>query len=71
MPYKFQPNIPSRSRANGKFISFAIFSNSGHLEFSTILYFIILQCWILIMLHMKFEIHGLVGWLVVLDFMAL
>ena len=31
---KFQPNIPSRSRENGGFNSFAIFSNGGHLEFN-------------------------------------
>ena len=32
---KFQPNIPSRSGENDDFITFAIFSNGGHLEFST------------------------------------
>ena len=55
---KVQPNIPSRSGENGDFISFAIFSNGGHLEFPTRLNFIILKSWSLIMLHMKFEIHG-------------
>ena len=38
-PYKFQPNKSSRSGENGEFISFAIFSNSRHLEFSTRLNF--------------------------------
>ena len=31
---KFQLNMLSRSGENDDFISFAIFSNSGHLEFS-------------------------------------
>ena len=35
----FQLNIPSRSGENGNFNSFAIFSNGGHLEFSTRLNF--------------------------------
>ena len=58
---KFQPNIPSRSGENNDFISFAIFSNGGHLEFSTRLNFTILKTWSLIMLHMKFKIHGYSG----------
>ena len=58
---KFQPNIPSRSGENGNFNSFAIFSNGGHLEFSTRLNFIILKPWSLAMLHMKFKIHGCSG----------
>ena len=58
---KFQPNTPSRSGENGDFISFAIFSNGGHLEFSTRLNFTILKSWSLIMLHIKFEIHGCSG----------
>ena len=58
---KFQPKIPSRSGENGDFNSFAIFSNSGHLEFSTRLNFTILKPWSLIMLHMKFKIHGCSG----------
>ena len=41
--------------------SFAIFSNSGYLEFSTRLNFTILKPWDLIMLHMKFKIHGCSG----------
>ena len=53
---KFQPNIPSRSRENGNFNSFAIFSNGGHLAFSTRLNFTVLKPWSLIMLHMKFKI---------------
>ena len=55
---KFQPNIPSRFGENGDFNSFAIFSNGGHLEFSTRLKFINLKPWSPIMLHMKFKIHG-------------
>ena len=55
---KFQPNIPSPSGENDDFISFAIFSNGSHLEFSTRLNFIILKSWRLIMLHMKFEINA-------------
>ena len=57
---QFQLNIPSCSGENGDFNSFAIFSNGGHLEFST-LNFIILKPWSLIMLHMKFKIHGCSG----------
>ena len=55
---KFQPNIPSGSGENGDFNSFAIFSNGDHLEFSTRLNFTILKPWSLIMLRMKFKIHG-------------
>ena len=40
---KFQPNIPSHSGENDDFISFAIFTNGGHLEFSTTLNFTILK----------------------------
>ena len=58
---KFQPNIPSRSRENDDFISFANFSNGGHHEFSTRLNFTIRKPWSLIMLHPKFEIHGCSG----------
>ena len=58
---KFQPNIPRRSGENGDFNGFAIFSNSSHLEFSTRLNFIILKPWSLIMLHMKYKIHGWSG----------
>ena len=58
---KFQPNIPSRSGEIGVFNSFAIFSNGGHLEFLTRLNFTILKPWNLIMLHMKFKIHGCSG----------
>ena len=39
---KFQPNIPSHSGENDDFISFTIFSNGCHLEFSTILNFTVL-----------------------------
>ena len=55
---KFQPYILSLSGENGDFNGFAIFSNSGHLEFSTQLNFTILKPWSLIMLHMEFKIHG-------------
>ena len=58
---KFQPNILSRSGENGDFNSFAIFSNSSHLEFSIRLNFTILKPRSLIMLHMKFKIHGYSG----------
>ena len=58
---KIQPNILSRFGDNDDFINFAIFSNGGHLEFSTILNFIILKLWNLIMLHMKFNIQGCSG----------
>ena len=58
---KFQPKIPSRSGENGDFNNFAIFSNGGHFEFSTRLNFIIQKPWSLIMLHMKFKIHGCSG----------
>ena len=58
---KFQPNIPSRSGENDNFISFAIFSNGCHLEFSNQLNFTILKLWSLIMLHLKFKIHGCSG----------
>ena len=58
---KFQLNILSRSGENADFISFAVFNNGGHLEFSTRLNFIILKSWSQIMLHVKFEIHGCSG----------
>ena len=58
---KFQPNILGRSGENSDFISFAIFSNGRQLEFSTRLNFTTLKSWSLIMLHMKFEIHGCNG----------
>ena len=58
---KFQQNIPSRSGENGHFNSFAIFSNGDHLEFSTKQNFFILKPWSLIILHLKFKIHGCSG----------
>ena len=58
---KFQPNISSCSGENHDFISFPIFSNGGHFEFLTRLNFIALKPWSLIMLHMKFKIHGCSG----------
>ena len=56
-----EPNIPCCSGENDEFNSFAIFSNGGHLEFSTRLNIIILRPWGLIMLHMKLKIHGCSG----------
>ena len=58
---KFQPNILSHSGENDDFISLAIFSTGGNLEFSTRLNFSILKLWSMIMLHMKFKIHGCSG----------
>ena len=58
---KFQPKILRCSGENGDFNSFASFSNGGHLEFSTRLNFVIMTPWSLIMLHMKFKIHGCSG----------
>ena len=57
---KFQPNIPNHS-GECHFISFAIFSNGGHCEFSTRLNFTILKPWRLIMLRRKFKIDGCSG----------
>ena len=58
---KFQPNIPSCSGENDDFISWAIFSNGGPLEFSIRLNFTILKPWSLIKPHMKSKIHGCSG----------
>ena len=58
---KFQPNIFSRSGEYDDLISFAIFSNGGTLEFSSRLNLTILKPWSLIMLRMKFKIHGCNG----------
>ena len=58
---KFQLNILIHSGENDDFISFTIFSNSGHLEFLTRLNFIIRKPWSLIMLHIKFKIHRYSG----------
>ena len=58
---KFQLNMSSRSEETGDFNSFAILSNGGHLEFWTRLNFILLKPLDLIMLHMKFKIHGYSG----------
>ena len=59
---QFQLNITSRSGENVDFISYAIFfSICGHSEFSTRLSFTVLMSCCLIMLHMKFEIHGCSG----------
>ena len=57
----FQPNTPSCSGENDNFISFAIFSNDGHLEVSTRLNFTVLKPWSLIMQPMRFKIHGCSG----------
>ena len=58
---KLQQNILSPTGENGDLNSFAIFSNGGHLDFSTCLNFTVLKPWSLIMLHMKFKIHGCSG----------
>ena len=57
----FQLNKPSRSGENGNLDCFVVFSNGGHPEFSNRLNFIILKAWSLIMLRMKFKIHGCSG----------
>ena len=59
MNTKFQLNILSLSGVNDNFNSFVIFSNGGHLEFSTRLNFTILKHWV--MQHMKLKIHGCSG----------
>ena len=58
---KFHSNIPSRSGENDDFNSVAIFSNGGHLKLSTRLNFTFLKPWSLVVLHMKFKIHGCSG----------
>ena len=55
---KFQLNIPSCTGENADFIGFATFSIGGHLEFLIRLNFTILKPWSLMMLHVKFKIHG-------------
>ena len=54
----FQPNIPNGSGEEVDFVVFAIFSNGGHLGFSTWPNFTILRPWSQVMLHVKFENHG-------------
>ena len=51
---KFQPNILSLSGENDNFISFAIFSNGRHLEFSTQINFIMSEA--LVSDHAAYEI---------------
>ena len=58
---KFQLNIPSGSGEKVNFVGFAIFSNSGHLGFSTRLNFTILKPCSLIMQQVKFDNHGCSG----------
>ena len=58
---KFQPNKPSCSGENADFIGLTIFSIGNHLEFLTRLNYTILKPWSLIILHVKFEIHGCSG----------
>ena len=58
---KFQPNIPSHSDEKFDFKDFAIFSIGGHLGFSTGPNFNNLKPCSLIMLHVKFQIHGCSG----------
>ena len=55
---KFQPNIPSGSGGKTDFIGFVIFSNGGHLGFSTRLNFNILKPCNIVILHVKFKNHG-------------
>ena len=52
---KLQPKISSGSGEEVDFVVFAIFSNSGHLGYSTQLNFTILRPWSQVMLHVKFE----------------
>ena len=56
--YKISAKYTYPFGENDVFMSFAIISNGGHLEFLTRLNFTILKPWNLIMLHMKFKIHG-------------
>ena len=58
---KIQPNIPCGSGENVDSIGLPIFSNSYYILFSTRMNFIVLKPCSLIMLHMKFEIHGCSG----------
>ena len=52
---KIQPKISSGSGGEVDFVVFAIFSNSGHLGYSTRSNFIILRHWSQVMLYVKFE----------------
>ena len=52
---KIQPKMSSGSGEKADFVIFAIFSNGGHLEYSTWPNFIILRPWCQVMLHVKFE----------------
>ena len=52
---KIQPKISSRSGEKVDYVIFAIFSNGGHLGYSTWPNFIILRPWWQVMLHVKFE----------------
>ena len=67
---KFQPNIPSHSGEKVNLNGFAILSIGGHLGFSTRLTFTGLKPCSLIMLHVKFEIHGCSGFREKLDLKA-
>ena len=51
---KIQPKISSGSGEKVDFVIFAIFSNGGHLGYSTRPNFIILRPWWQVMLHVKF-----------------
>ena len=55
---KFQPNTPSHF---GEKVDLNVFSIGGHLELSTTLTFTGLKPCILLMLYVKFEIHGCSG----------
>ena len=52
---KIQPKISGGSGEKVDFVIFAIFSNGGHLGYSTRPNFIILRPWWQVMLHVKFE----------------
>ena len=52
---KIQPKMFSSSEEKFDFVIFAIFSNGGHLGYSTRLKFIILRPWWQVVLHVKFE----------------
>ena len=59
--YKISDILYKIKREKVNFNGFAIFSISGHLGFSTGLNFTSLKPCSLIMLHVKFEIHGCSG----------
>ena len=58
---KSQPNISCHSGEKVNFIGYASFGIGGHLGFSTGLGFIIQKPCSLVMLHVKVDIHGCIG----------